>query len=729
MQALGRVHDADEARRAAEAALMIFGNVNFDLMYGLPQQTLPEARADLSAALAFMPPHLSFYHLTLEPNTLFHRYPPQLPDDDAAADIEDAVHETLAGAGYQHYETSAYAKAGRQCAHNANYWRFGDYLGIGAGAHSKLSFADRIVRQLRWKQPKQYLDRIAIGQPLQEEVDVTRGDVGFEFMLNALRLTKGVPSALFAERTGYPLSLVAQGIEAATRKGLLEADPTILKPTELGRRFLNDLQALFLTAPLQGRNGQPSRAAGAHGSHGHRTMTQEPMTQEPGGYTLTLTEAAEAIAEGQLTSVALATAQLTRVRMTNAAVEAWVALDPDRVQREAARWDEEPRRGPLGGIGVGVKDIIATADLPTEMGSPIFADHRPQHDATCVARLGAAGAFVFGKTVTTPFAFLDPGKTRNPWDPAYTPGGSSSGSAAAVAVGHVAAAIGTQHNGSVIRPAAYCGVVGFKPTCNAIPIGGVNLFSETLDTVGTFTRTVEDAARLASAMADPGRIGGTLVPLAKAPRFAYLGDFPWVTQDRDARAVVESAVGHLRAGAEVVPVAIPVAWHASPTVFRTILLFEAARNLGELQTRERARMPPAVNAALDEGRTIARRCLRRGAFGAREGDRVLHAMARGFRCSSCAGGARSGTTRSRVDRGPVVLHVVVAAGLPGHQPARGICRTDACRAAAGGAAGLRRSSAGGDCVVWRPPHVSRTRLAEIRHLHCFTGRVSAIIRP
>jgi oxygen-independent coproporphyrinogen-3 oxidase len=233
---------------------MIFGNVNFDLMYGLPRQTLQEARADLAAALAFMPPHLSFYHLTLEPNTLFHRYPPPLPDNDAAADIEDAVHEILEGAGYQHYETSAYAKPGRQCAHNANYWRFGDYLGIGAGAHSKLSFADRIVRQLRWKQPKQYLERIAVGQPLQEEVDVTRGDVGFEFMLNALRLTAGVPSALFAERTGYPLSLVAHGMEAATRKGLLEPEPTSIKPTELGRRFLNDLQALFLTTPLQGRN-------------------------------------------------------------------------------------------------------------------------------------------------------------------------------------------------------------------------------------------------------------------------------------------------------------------------------------------------------------------------------------------------------------------------------------------------------------------------------------------
>ena len=248
LQALGRVHDADEARRAAEAALMIFGNVNFDLMYGLPNQTVDEARADLAEALAFAPPHLSFYHLTLEPNTLFHRYPPPLPDEDTAADIEDAVHAMLEDAGYQHYETSAYAKQGRQCAHNANYWRFGDYLGIGAGAHSKLSFANRIVRQLRWKQPKQYLDSVGRGQPLAEEVEVTRGDVGFEFMLNALRLTAGVPAELFAERTGYPLPLIARGLEAAVRKGLLEPDPASLKPTELGRRFLNDLQSLFLTS-------------------------------------------------------------------------------------------------------------------------------------------------------------------------------------------------------------------------------------------------------------------------------------------------------------------------------------------------------------------------------------------------------------------------------------------------------------------------------------------------
>ncbi|MCC7326035.1 MAG: oxygen-independent coproporphyrinogen III oxidase-like protein [Burkholderiales bacterium] len=246
LTALGRVHDADEARRAAESALTIFGNVNFDLMYALPRQTVAGALADAAAALSFSPPHLSFYALTLEPNTLFHRHPPPLPDEDAAADIEDAVHEALAGAGYNRYETSAHAKPARQCAHNLNYWRFGDYLGIGAGAHSKLSLPDRIVRQMRWKQPQQYLARVDEGNPLQEETRVSRADIGFEFMLNALRLTDGVPAALFTERTGYPLALVSRPLAEAVRRGLLDADPATLKPTSLGQRFLNDLQQLFL---------------------------------------------------------------------------------------------------------------------------------------------------------------------------------------------------------------------------------------------------------------------------------------------------------------------------------------------------------------------------------------------------------------------------------------------------------------------------------------------------
>src|SRR5436190_4344952 len=257
LRALGRVHDENEARAAAEAALTIFGNVNFDLMYALPRQTLAEAKADAAAALAFSPPHLSFYQLTLEPNTLFHRHPPPLPDDDTAADIEDAVNSMLADADYRHYETSAHARAGFECRHNLNYWRFGDYLGIGAGAHSKLSFPDRIVRQVRFKQPRQYLERMTAGAPLLENAEIARDDIGFEFMLNALRLSEGVPASLFGERTGYPLALVARPLELAAARGLIDSDPAVIRPTALGRRFLNDLQALFLVDRRDRARGTP----------------------------------------------------------------------------------------------------------------------------------------------------------------------------------------------------------------------------------------------------------------------------------------------------------------------------------------------------------------------------------------------------------------------------------------------------------------------------------------
>ena len=249
LHALGRVHDAGEARAAAAAAIEIFGNVNLDLMYALPGQTLADARSDLAQALRFSPPHLSFYHLTIEPNTLFHRYPPSLPDDETAADIEDAIAATLGAAGYLHYETSAYARPGHECRHNLNYWRFGDYLGIGAGAHSKLSFPERVVRQVRHKQPQQYMEEVERGSPLAEDRTVERGEIGFEFMLNAMRLTDGVPVALFAERTGFALTLVQKGLDEAERRGLVERDHQRMRPTPLGQRFLNDLQAIFLPAP------------------------------------------------------------------------------------------------------------------------------------------------------------------------------------------------------------------------------------------------------------------------------------------------------------------------------------------------------------------------------------------------------------------------------------------------------------------------------------------------
>jgi oxygen-independent coproporphyrinogen-3 oxidase len=248
LKVLGRVHDADEARAAAAAAIEIFGNVNLDLMYALPGQTPDDAKSDLAQALRFSPPHLSFYHLTIEPNTLFHRYTPTLPDDETAADIEDVIATTLDAAGYVHYETSAYARPGHECRHNVNYWRFGDYLGIGAGAHSKLSFGERVVRQVRHKQPQHYIEEVEHGSPLAEDRPVARNEIGFEFMLNALRLTEGFPVALFAERTGFPLTIAQKALDEAEQRGLIARDHQRISPTPLGQRFLNDLQAIFLPA-------------------------------------------------------------------------------------------------------------------------------------------------------------------------------------------------------------------------------------------------------------------------------------------------------------------------------------------------------------------------------------------------------------------------------------------------------------------------------------------------
>ena len=253
LEALGRVHGADEARRAAEAAITIFGNVNLDLMFALPGQTLAECEADVAAALAFGTPHLSFYQLTIEPNTRFHHAPPPaLPDHDLAADMQELVAARLARAGYARYEVSAYAKPGRECAHNVNYWRFGDYLGIGAGAHAKVSWPDRIVREVRFKQPQQYLARVTAGDAVMERREIARDEVGFEFMLNALRLTEGVPAALFAERTGYPLAVVAPGLAEGVRRGLIDADPARIVATDTGQRFLNTTLEMFLPAARQG---------------------------------------------------------------------------------------------------------------------------------------------------------------------------------------------------------------------------------------------------------------------------------------------------------------------------------------------------------------------------------------------------------------------------------------------------------------------------------------------
>lgn len=246
LAALGRVHTADEAKRAIEFAQNCFDNFNIDLMYGLPGQTLEQAIADIDTAIATMPTHISAYHLTLEPNTLFHRHPPPLPDDDIAANMQAAIEQRLDEAGYEHYETSAFCKPGRAAKHNLNYWEFGDYLGIGAGAHSKISFPDRIVREMRHKQPRAYMENAAAGTPVYEHHQVDDSERPFEFMMNALRLIGGFPIALFHERTGLPITAIARELETAERRGLIERDHLRLRPTLTGQRFLNDLLQMFL---------------------------------------------------------------------------------------------------------------------------------------------------------------------------------------------------------------------------------------------------------------------------------------------------------------------------------------------------------------------------------------------------------------------------------------------------------------------------------------------------
>ncbi|MFH1493445.1 MAG: radical SAM family heme chaperone HemW [Pseudomonadota bacterium] len=246
LQLLGRIHDGEEARRAVELAQRHFDNINLDLMYALPEQGMGEMLADLRSAITFGPQHLSAYHLTLEPNTRFFLDPPALPDDDLAAEMQEAVQSELASAGYEHYETSGFALAGRRCKHNLNYWLFGDYLGIGAGAHGKLTQHDGVLRQVRYKQPRAYLEHALKGVPVQEEHCVAAKDLGFEFMMNALRLTEGFSPNLFEARTGLPLVSVLGALDEAERRGLVERSPERIKPTELGRRFLNELLQGFL---------------------------------------------------------------------------------------------------------------------------------------------------------------------------------------------------------------------------------------------------------------------------------------------------------------------------------------------------------------------------------------------------------------------------------------------------------------------------------------------------
>jgi len=247
LKALGRVHDRDQAIAAVEEAAASFETFNLDIMYALPGQDLAGLEKDMRQALALSPPHISIYHLTIEPNTYFAKFPPAIPEEDLAYAMLDRITDMTGEAGLERYEVSAYAKPGHRCFHNLNYWQFGDYLGIGAGAHSKLSFAHRVVRQVRWREPKLYMDKALAGEAITQESEVARADLPFEFMLNALRLRDGFALQDFAEKTGLPISALQIGLDEAERRGFIERDLMRVRPSVRGFDFLNDLQALFLS--------------------------------------------------------------------------------------------------------------------------------------------------------------------------------------------------------------------------------------------------------------------------------------------------------------------------------------------------------------------------------------------------------------------------------------------------------------------------------------------------
>lgn len=246
LQALGRVHNRAQALDALAEAATVFDTFNLDLMYALPGQTLDDLGADITTALTFAPPHLSIYHLTIEPNTYFAKHPPAAVDDDLAADMLDLITDLTGQQGMSRYEVSAYAKPGHRCAHNLNYWQFGDYLGLGAGAHSKLSFAHRVLRQVRLRDPARYMVQALAGSALAQDNEVNRAELPFEFMLNALRLAEGFELPTFTERTGLGINAISAALQQAQDRGLLTRDLNHAQPTVRGFDFLNDLQALFL---------------------------------------------------------------------------------------------------------------------------------------------------------------------------------------------------------------------------------------------------------------------------------------------------------------------------------------------------------------------------------------------------------------------------------------------------------------------------------------------------
>lgn len=327
-----------------------------------------------------------------------------------------------------------------------------------------------------------------------------------------------------------------------------------------------------------------------------------------------LADVLRALTSGRLSSRAYTDNLLARIQARDAQVRAWARIDAARARACAEACDVIRKNtgsaasalGPLHGLPIGVKDIIDTADLPTERGSSVFAEDRPAADAAIVARLKDLGGFVLGKTATTEFAYMQPAETRNPWNPAHTPGGSSAGSAAAIAAGFVHAAIGTQTNGSVIRPAAYCGVVGFKPTFGLLPFDGALYFSPTFDTIGTFARDVADCARVTAHLVANGSLPHAVAPLRAPPALGVIIEYPWNELEPDARTQFDQALQRLvRAGAQLAPVALPPVFDNAPIVHRTIMLHEGARIHRDLQDTHRKRMSALLNAGLDEGRRIS----------------------------------------------------------------------------------------------------------------------------
>ena len=246
LKKLERIHSPKEAASAANLAVKIFDKVNIDLMFALPNQSLSDVKEDITKALEIGTSHISYYHLTIEPNTFFYKFPPQLPDEEKSAEIFDLISNELNSAKFEHYETSAYAKKNNQCLHNLNYWNFGDYLGIGAGAHSKLSCEGKISRKSCFKNPRDYIKNTNNHKFYDDEKLLSENDLIFEFMMNALRLNKGFNQSLFEQRTNLPISIIDKELSLAKDKKLIIQKNGRIKPTDLGQSFLNELLQIFL---------------------------------------------------------------------------------------------------------------------------------------------------------------------------------------------------------------------------------------------------------------------------------------------------------------------------------------------------------------------------------------------------------------------------------------------------------------------------------------------------